>query len=58
MDYSNLDEISLSKWQYLQHCTPIMLKFNLQGMTNNVKFVTFSVGDTTWHFTIAIEQDN
>jgi hypothetical protein len=28
----------------------------LQGMTNNVGF-TFSVGDTTWQFTIGIGQD-
>jgi hypothetical protein len=29
----------------LQHCTSILPKFSIQGMTNNVRF-TFSVGDT------------
>ena len=43
MDDWNLDEKSLSTWQYLQHCNAQIV---LQEMTNTVR-LTFSVGDTT-----------
>ena len=46
MDDCNLDEKSLSKWQYLQHSKLIISNKNSQRMKNNIKF-TFSVGGTT-----------
>ena len=36
MDDWNLDEESLSKWQYLQHCKFTIPNFFLQGMKNIV----------------------
>ena len=46
MDDWSLDEISFSKWQYLQRCKPKMPRMLHKGMTNNIRF-TNSVGDTT-----------
>ena len=55
MDDRKLDEILLSKWQFLQHSN-LQCSNVLQGMTNNVGF-TFSVGTLHGWLTISIEQD-
>jgi hypothetical protein len=54
MDDWNLDEISLSYWQYHQSIVPKRIS---QAMTNIMR-LKISVGDGTPYFTISIEQDN
>jgi hypothetical protein len=56
MDNWNSYEKSLGKWQFLQHCKP-MIPQNLQEMTNN-NGLTFSVGDSIPRFIISIQQEN
>ena len=40
-----MDEVSLSKWQWLDYLKIYIAQHILQGMKNNVKFA-FSVGHT------------
>ena len=55
--FRNLDEESLGKWQWLQHCNSKIPSQKVEGMTTNVGS-TFSVGDTIPQITISIEQNN
>ena len=57
MDDWNLDEKTLGKWQFLQHCKSIIPKKTYKEW-QIILGLTFRVGDTIPRFTITIEQDN
>ena len=53
IDDWNLDEKSIGKWYYLQHC-----KSTIPPKNYNKWRIIFSVGDTKPQLTIDIEQDS